>query len=454
MGTSSSPAQGDAEEGGLGEAEEEAASEPENELSGAEEQLLVEKGRRVLLPAFRTVGATWCLHSTCFIVTASMIGAVFALRSRVPHWHVGLPPRSSGSSPSLAEELPHSTSAPAHRLAALAIRNRADGCPRQHGAEGPADAPCFLRPGAAVLASREVRDDVAACVLQAGHSFLEPADRALTAQAVDALLANVSTGLGRGAPGVARGLDRVGLSQGETEAALSTLRLLGNERVQGIGREVAQAIYHSPSADGMYLRQAIEEQLQPKTWELRTLLREVVPASLRRLWQSQGGRQRVQWELTLDTENIHCMWGGRPHAAQGASSSRSLAALGHREKYAAAAGGALEATKVLLDMLQKCAGSDGPPWAAVLGGHGAIAGLPRPQPPPAWPCEAGAAAALGPARERGGADALKEVLCSLKFGVQGLEALRAAEEAELEDVDDAVAMARDAELGDDDLSLV
>jgi len=227
---------------------------------------------------------------------------------------------------------------------------------------------------------------------------------------VAAAFTNITAMLERYAPTVADELGQIQLSSDERDSVLKVLELLGDLRVQRLGLQVGEAIRNSSSIKRSELRRRIAEKLRPRHDELDALRAELIPEPLGSYWE-----ERHDWFLTLDEANVQSM---RPVDEETQAALETMRAplsksLDSYKKWFSMYGGALEQGRALLDILQRCIGSMGPHWTVKLGktmlfGEATLS----------WPCEADDLDSTT-------VDFSKALLCPLKFGAQGLDALLA-----------------------------
>jgi len=206
-------------------------------------------------------------------------------------------------------------------------------------------------------------------------------------------------------------LSAVHLSESQKDAVLTLLQVIDDPRVQNIGFDVAKVIRKSAAFSGIGddTRSRIEKKLFARREEILKLRGELIPTNLLEFLGHEN-----QWSLTLHPDNLQVMetvgdgWDlvirgehdhfiGRPMASTKAQISFDIFA------------GVLEESKALLDMIELHARS--------LGKH-----LRMPQLSVSVPISCNL--------HEGKAElwSMKAILCSLKFGTQGLDALRAISE--------------------------
>jgi hypothetical protein len=255
--------------------------------------------------------------------------------------------------------------------------------------------------------SPEVHELGAQNMLIAAKGRLLPVDLEMATDIIKATFVKLSEELAKHAPQVADELKQIEFTTSERTGLLEAMRLLGNPLVQKLGLDVARAIRASPYADWFYLQHYIETALEPRTEELVRLRRELMPEPLRKLW-AQGH----QWGTTLNPENIRSL---RNHSEGFDTRTVHLTPeLDDERKYFSMYNGALQEGRSLLDLLQMCIRALGPEWIARLNGTMVFA-----EDALSWPCDLSL-------DEGSNTDFMKALLCPLKFGAQGIDALTAA----------------------------
>jgi hypothetical protein len=275
-------------------------------------------------------------------------------------------------------------------------------------------------PAGALFQNPEVHEAAAANLMEVGRNgFLATRDWSTVKAAVVAGFRRINDELSDKAPKAARQLGLIQLSEQQKDAVLSSMRLISEPRVQRIGFEVGQAIRNCPSTDKEQLKRLIEERLKPRLPELLKLRNELMPEPLLELWATDH-----QWDMTLDPENVQVM-----QAKQGGKFAPAFVSLGDVYRLGRAptesgsksyslTGGVVEEARALIDLIKACTRLFGqdlqvPERATSLAGTFNFDAE-------ALSCEL--RAADGDAR----INEMKALFCPLKFGTQGLDALRAA----------------------------
>lgn len=282
-----------------------------------------------------------------------------------------------------------------------------DGCPAQD-----------------LFTNEEVHEVAVRNILNVGRHHFSFDDRLMIRSKVRDGFRGIAAELRVRAPALAERLAKIRLSRAEKDAVLATLQLLSDSKVQELGFEVGQAVRESVSTDREHLSRVIVSRLIPRLGEITRLRESAVPASLRRLWGSDH-----QWNMTLDPENV-----GMMQAYDGGLGSTMFQSL--NDVYAAggmdfeasenlksfgAVGGVVEEGRALVDIIKLCArlytvDTSLPLSATSLAGTLDFGSN-------VLSCQLGSnGAELGKPKEE---DFMKAIFCPLKFGAQGLDALRA-----------------------------
>jgi hypothetical protein len=276
-------------------------------------------------------------------------------------------------------------------------------------------------PARALFENPDILEVAASNIMHVGEGGLLPSsawDEVLAAVAEG--FHNVSETLERKAPQAAERLDMLQLTEIQKDAVVMSLQLMSDQRVQGVGFEVGQAIRSSASMDHQYLKSRIESRLYPRLHEVWALREELMPKSLLRLW-AKGH----QWEMTFQPENIRMMQ--TSDGGMFAAPYNSLVdvyrvgtpstPLNLEEKLYGIRGGVQEQARALVHLIQLCTRVLGeeelsiPAWATSLQGTFDFAGE-------VLSCEL-----HGPGAFK--VDYAKAFFCTLRFGAQGVDALRA-----------------------------
>jgi len=221
---------------------------------------------------------------------------------------------------------------------------------------------------------------------------------------------------------VAHELARIELTVSQKNAVLTLMRLMSVPEVQRIGFEVALAIRRSVSLEKDVIKRHIEEMLANNIEEIRETRDDTVPDSVLALWGSGHA-----WEMTLEPENVKVMEafrGGEFFGSMNASFyAESLPKTPERmpaqEKAYAVWGGVLEHGRALLDTVKLISWSSGvelrpPAWVTSLGDNIDVKDLGS----ELLSCELH--------KKSGMNNLMKAFFCPLKYGTQGMDALRAA----------------------------
>mmetsp|Transcript_33263 Transcript_33263/g.77301 ORF Transcript_33263/g.77301 Transcript_33263/m.77301 type:complete len:409 (-) Transcript_33263:103-1329(-) len=266
-------------------------------------------------------------------------------------------------------------------------------------------------PAIGIFERPDVLQVAAENLMRIGHRLLDPEDVYPVLHIVGENLRNVSARIQESAPELSVALQMIQLSDEEQDAVVTCLRLLGDHRVQGLGLIVARAVRESHSLEPGVVRLHIEQSLRPIAAHVQKIENEVVPEHLRRLWV--GGEP---WAMTLDLENLRVM------AAQPGNTSADNAVdeapsvpISLKETSLGVEVGAMEEGRALVEFLKLVARIKGretaiPSWVASVSEKVRSEQL---------SCEL-----YSP--ELNSKDLMRAWLCPLKFGSQGLDALRVA----------------------------
>jgi hypothetical protein len=261
---------------------------------------------------------------------------------------------------------------------------------------------CPLR---SLFADPDVHAVSAANVMKVGKGLLNAADEGFVKDTIAQVFAEVSSILQNQAAPVASALDQIDLNAEEKDAVLVHLALLSDTDVRGFGLEVARAIRESPSPEPDYLRKHIQERLIPRLREMDKFSEKAISDRLLTLW----GQGR-EWSMTLDPVNIQSM---ETVSGKFVNSYEPKKPMAMKQKMEAVRDAALEMAKSLIDFLLLCVNDMGPEWSTDIGDTMAAAG----DGPLSWPCQLDAEGDTDYDFDKG-------LICPLKFGAQGLDAIR------------------------------
>lgn len=272
----------------------------------------------------------------------------------------------------------------------------------------PERSPCRrsgICPLRGLFFDKDVHDTVAEGLVKLGAPLLEPSALVEVRNIVVASFANVSSTVHKYAKTVGDELNDLEVNSTVKKYLLDALRLLHDPKVQGIGRGVGRALRSSSSlSNPEHLRKHIVKCLWQDLGGIQKLQLEVVPWPIRRIW-SWGNDQ--QWSMTMDRDNLRSM--------EALNGDVSVPAQAMSTRDAAISGGALEESRALLDLMLMCIRSKGPSWSTSMDGamnvfSGSLS----------TPCEPDP-------EETDKADFRSTLICPLKYGMLGLDALRFAD---------------------------
>jgi len=279
-------------------------------------------------------------------------------------------------------------------------------------------------PAQELFMNEEVHEVAVRNILNVGRHHFSFDDRLMIRSKVQEGFRGIAAELRVRAPALADRLAKIRLNRAEKDAVLATMQLLSDSKVQELGFEVGQAVRESVSTDREHLARIIVSRLIPRLGEITHLRESVVPAGLRRLWGSD-----LQWNMTLDPENVGMMqaYDGGLGSAMFQSLNDVYAAGGmdfeasETLKSFGAVGGVVEEGRALVDIIKLCArlysvDTSLPLSATSLAGTLDFGSN-------VLSCQLGSTGAeLGKPKDE---DFMKAIFCPLKFGAQGLDALRA-----------------------------
>lgn len=277
-------------------------------------------------------------------------------------------------------------------------------------------------PARELLANPELHEVATENLMQVGRGILVAADRDAVRATVAAGFRNLSRQLDTRAPAAARALAQLELSRAQKDAVLSSLRLASLPKVQRVGFEVSLAIRQSVSLRRGVIRRHVEDMLRSNIKEIEGLRDEVIPPSLLAFWDTSH-----QWEMTLEPENIQVMeafHGGKFFGSMNASFYATFLPtlpkkLPTEEKMYGVWSGVLEEGKVVLNTIKLISRSRGleldlPASTTSLSDNIDVKDLGS----EVLSCELHEGSSMN--------NLMKAFFCPLKYGSQGIDALRAA----------------------------
>lgn len=276
-------------------------------------------------------------------------------------------------------------------------------------------------PAYELFMNAEIHEVATAILMQTGRGLFSTADRDVVRAMVSEGFRNISVQFRNGAPELADMLGTVQINGVQKEAVLEQLRLVGDPRLQDIGFEIAQAIRESGHtnsviemiADTEHVKGSIERKLYARREEIWALRKELVSEALLEFW-GEG----YEWIVTLHPENVEMMETVNGEWMDVIAEKHSVLANAHVSTFQQALamfGGVLGVGRALLDMVADHAhmlGNDlSLPYLVTALSNDRHLNTKR------LSCNLGSADFF-----------LMAILCPLKFGMQGMDALRAAPE--------------------------
>jgi len=281
-------------------------------------------------------------------------------------------------------------------------------------------------PASELFFSSEVHEVVTENLMQVGRGIFSHADRDLVRETVTACFHNVSKQIQEHAEASMQALQHIELDEKEKNSVLTWIRLMSVPQVQSIGYEVALAMRRSLTSDPEVVRAAVEEVLSTNLENVKELRDELIAPRMLDYW---GPEQ--QWELTLDPENLAVIQAFRHGEFYGSldadfyskNVSGLVKKLPAKEKAYGVWGGVLEQGRALIDVIRLLARHQEiellvPAQATSLDVNVDVEDLGS----ELLSCE------LQP--KDGMNNLMKALFCPLKYGSQGLDALRAVHHME------------------------
>mmetsp|Transcript_23504 Transcript_23504/g.65858 ORF Transcript_23504/g.65858 Transcript_23504/m.65858 type:complete len:431 (+) Transcript_23504:97-1389(+) len=260
-------------------------------------------------------------------------------------------------------------------------------------------------------------------LLQVGRGLLVHADRDTVRDTVAAGFKNISDKLELVAPDIAKRLATFQVHEKQKNAVLTAMRLISMPEVQSIGFEVSLAIRHSTSWKKGTLRSEIESTLRRNATQIARLRDEDVSSLV---LEALGDGH--QWDMTLSPENVKIMKAFHNGTFFGSMNASFFAefhptnprAIPLQEKAYGAWGAVLEQIRTVMYFVSLLAETAGEPLrmpldVASLANNVDVEDLGS----ELLSCELH--------RQDGMNNLMKALFCPLKYGTQGLEALRAVD---------------------------
>lgn len=281
-------------------------------------------------------------------------------------------------------------------------------------------------PASELFFSSEVHEVATENLMQVGRGIFSPADRDLVRETVAACFGNLSKQIEEHAGASLQALQNIQLDAKERNSVLTWIRLMSVPQVQSIGYEVALAMRRALTSDPAVVRTAVEEVLSVNLDNVKELRDELITPHMLDYW---GPEQ--QWELTLDSENMAVMqafkhgefYGSLDADFYSKNVSGLVKKLPAKEKAYGVWGGVLEQGRALIDVVKLLARRQDiellvPAQATSLDVNVDV----KDPGSELLSCE------LQP--KDGMNNLMKALFCPLKYGSQGLDALRAVRHME------------------------
>jgi hypothetical protein len=276
-----------------------------------------------------------------------------------------------------------------------------------------------------LFANEQVQEAAVRNIITVGRHHFSFDDLPLIRSKVAEGFRNITAEMRIRAPAIANELASVRLGKTERDAVLATLRLISDTKVQELGFEVGKAIRESTTTDRNVLFRRIMAKLLPRTDDISQLRSSVLPPGLKQIWGSGH-----QWNMTLHTENVQIMqaYGDSSFGMAMFDKLDDVYSAGGMDleasdelKMVGALGGVVEEGRALISIIELCThlyGAHGSLPLTATSLEGTLSFKSN-----VLSCQLGAED-----EELGKPDVknfMKAIFCPLKFGVQGLDALRA-----------------------------
>lgn len=266
-------------------------------------------------------------------------------------------------------------------------------------------------PAMGLFEKREVQDVATENIMRVGRDLITSADRRTVSTIVAVVFKNVSLELQKQSPRLASELEMIQLNDSQMAAVLAALELLSHREVQRIGLNVARAIRGGADdavnqASAQAMRDRIEGRLHPMIGDINKVRNTLIPKVMQEFWSAEH-----QWGMTLDIENLRLM----AEDSKDLSDFTPLTSVRLEAMSIGIEDGVLEQARALIDLIKLSAHLFGkevhvPARVTSLAAR-------RPKRRPMY-CELANV-------EINKVDILKAWFCPLKFGSQGVDALRA-----------------------------
>jgi len=167
----------------------------------------------------------------------------------------------------------------------------------------------LVMPAQLLLHSHQLHQVSTDILMSVGDGFLEGVDREQVSGFVVQSLTHIVDRVHQKNPKAAALIDGIQLDADEMRAVLGALKLMSDSRVQSVGLDVARALSqrHVPT-DRWSIVDRIHRQLMPRVGEIRLLREELLPLALRSWTPPQHS-----WALTLARTNVKAMQGLDEH---------------------------------------------------------------------------------------------------------------------------------------------
>lgn len=306
------------------------------------------------------------------------------------------------------------------------------------------DSETVYCPTSELWLNREVQTQVARDIVRdAGDIFgSDDSDFEDVLVQVQFAFESINTQLAQLDPTVEKELSMVEVNEAERNALLTAMQLMNDPSVQAVGRDIGHVMRRSISVaekalqDGDtdatatdvrhenlratqdFMRQQIETSLADRFDEIQKLRKQVVPDALLKLW-GKNEPERLpslvssKWQMTLEEANIAAMT-----QSDAEPQMRKPSEITKEEKASMAEAAAIIEGRYLLDVLLGCVKWLRPAWSTDL-----LDSLDFARPELSRYCDPDAPIESTDVGDEE-VDLVQSVLCKLKFGAMGMDALR------------------------------